>query len=380
MKRLGRLPLDWSCECARQTALGLQHAADRGLIHRDVKPSNLLAIAQHVRMIPRMKILDMGLARFTEEESSNHDITETGQVLGTVDYISPEQARGARDVDIRSDVFSLGCTLFQLITGELPFPGTGVMEKLMARTKTARRAKTLQADLPDGLDAILAKMIELDPDDRFQTPRELAQALEPYSIINSPDAVEGQEHAATPAPEFVGDDQERLDDDLYNPALFEDTIDSGAEASTANEQRIAEATLEGSPGSSSCLMPPSGKSSLSAAPSSIAAPPPLARQVPSTAPSAVPVQPVVPTAKQVPPASSISRARAVQATPPPAQSLPAMPEVSSVNPATDFAIKLDVEEKPAPSQSSRYGLLIAWIVVFSVLAVIVITAMVLGLG
>ncbi|MEK6236144.1 MAG: serine/threonine protein kinase, partial [Planctomycetales bacterium] len=141
LKEYGRLPIGWSCECVRQALLGLQHAHERGLIHRDLKPANLMVVSAGTSNLPLVKIMDVGLARFTDADDSEHtDLTNTGQVMGTVDYISPEQAASTKHADIRSDVFSLGCALFKLITGEVPFQGNSVTEKVFARgTTDARR-------------------------------------------------------------------------------------------------------------------------------------------------------------------------------------------------------------------------------------------------
>ena len=179
----GRLPLDWSCEVIMQAARGLQHAHEKGLVHRDIKPSNILIISGENDALPQAKILDLGLARFTDQEADGgHNLTHTGQVMGTIDYMSPEQARSTKHVDIRADIFSLGCALFKLLTGEVPFNGNNVMEKLMARTRTAPRLRTLRGDIPPELDDVMARMLAVSPNDRFSTPQEVVQALAPFAM------------------------------------------------------------------------------------------------------------------------------------------------------------------------------------------------------
>jgi serine/threonine protein kinase/WD40 repeat protein len=189
----GRLPIGLACEFIRQAAKGLQHAHEKGLVHRDIKPTNLLVTRDAESGRPLVKILDLGLARFVSETcaaeaaasgvlSADGSLTQIGQFLGTPDYISPEQARDTRSADIRSDIFSLGCTLLRLLTGELPFLGETVVEKLEAREKHAAvRAKAIRSDVPLELDAIVARMLARDPDDRYQTPSEVAQALAPFA-------------------------------------------------------------------------------------------------------------------------------------------------------------------------------------------------------
>ena len=192
IKEHGPLPIDWACECIRQAALGLQHAHEQGLVHRDIKPTNLL-VTKDGDGRPLTKILDLGLARFVSEMvpperaaqtpgGDDGSLTQIGQFLGTPDYIAPEQAHDTRSADIRSDIFSLGCTLFRLLTGELPFDGESILEKLEARETTdARHVGSLRSDVPRDLDAVVARMLARNPCDRFQTPREVAQALAPFT-------------------------------------------------------------------------------------------------------------------------------------------------------------------------------------------------------
>ncbi|MBI3862080.1 MAG: protein kinase [Planctomycetia bacterium] len=182
IKEQKSLPIGWSCECIRQAALGLQHAHELGMLHRDIKPSNLL-VTQGDDGLPVVKILDLGLARFASEAPQDGELTKSGQVLGTPDYMAPEQARDSKSADIRADIFSLGCTLFELLTGKLPFGGSTIMEKLMARaTEDARPLRSLRSDIPLELEAIVARMLSRDPNQRYSTPADVAQALAPYSV------------------------------------------------------------------------------------------------------------------------------------------------------------------------------------------------------
>lgn len=180
-KKQKQLPVAVACEYVRQAALGLQHAHERGMVHRDIKPANLL-LAPGPDGETVVKILDMGLARFSSELSEEGALTQTGQIMGTPDYIAPEQARNTKLADIRSDVFSLGCTLFRLLTGAVPFGGVNVMEKLMARTLAdAPRVRSVRPEVPAELDAIVAKMLARAPEGRYQTPAEVTNALSPFA-------------------------------------------------------------------------------------------------------------------------------------------------------------------------------------------------------
>jgi tRNA A-37 threonylcarbamoyl transferase component Bud32 len=179
LQRCGPLPAADACAYIRQAALGLEHARERGLIHRDIKPSNLL-----VTMDGHVKLLDLGLARICaaeEETSSNAPLTQDGAVMGTPDYMAPEQAEDSRRVDIRADLYALGCTLYHVLTGRPPFPGGSVMEKLIKhRLEEPRPIEALRGDLPEGLGPIVRKMMAKNADQRFQTPAEVAAALEPF--------------------------------------------------------------------------------------------------------------------------------------------------------------------------------------------------------
>jgi WD40 repeat protein/serine/threonine protein kinase len=188
LRRNSVLPIGWSCEVIRQAALGLQHAHECGMVHRDIKPNNLLISKDDGSALPHVKILDMGLSRFVSEagDDSGSGLTQTGVVIGTPDYIAPEQAANTRAADIRSDIFSLGCTLFRMVTGRLPYAGINVMEKLMARAmKDAPHAASLRPEIPPGLDDVIAKMLARDPNQRFQTPNQVAAALAQFSLLTT---------------------------------------------------------------------------------------------------------------------------------------------------------------------------------------------------
>ena len=183
MRDQSPLPVSWSCEVIRQTALGLQYAHEQGLVHRDIKPHNILVTPEPDFLTPHARILDFGLAHIAAQSNSLRDVTQTGAVLGTADYIAPEQAMSAKHADIRSDIFGLGCTLFQLITGELPFQGNNVMEKLMARITTIPPSvSALRAEAHSDLDDLVANMLRTNPNDRPQTPAEIASELDRLSL------------------------------------------------------------------------------------------------------------------------------------------------------------------------------------------------------
>ena len=187
VKEFGPLPYPEACEYVRQAALGLQHAHDQGLIHRDVKPSNLLVSGE--RAIPgtggkaEVKILDMGLVRsLADDEADRSELTRDGTVVGTPDYMAPEQAKNSSTVDHRADLYSLGCTLFMLLTGRPPFPDGSPIDKLLRhQLDPPPDVRKVLLGIPGGVAAIVTRLLAKKPEDRFATAGELAAALAPYT-------------------------------------------------------------------------------------------------------------------------------------------------------------------------------------------------------
>jgi len=201
VKAAGRLPVAQAAAYARQTALGLQYAFERGMVHRDIKPHNLMLTGNE-----QIKILDFGLARFVSEnalgevypvltpqalapggtaawgsvETSQRPAAgSTGTVcMGTADYMAPEEAANPRTADIRADIYSLGCTLYRFLAGEVPFPGGGQREKLRRhRYSQALPLHEVRDDVPHALSELVARMMAKSPSERPQTPGEIVQAL-----------------------------------------------------------------------------------------------------------------------------------------------------------------------------------------------------------
>ncbi len=181
LARLGPLPAHEACACVRQTALGLECAHGKGMVHRDVKPHNLMRAADGT-----VKVLDFGLARLVREAAHPEgQLTTEGAVLGTPDYMAPEQARDSRGADVRADVYSLGCTLYHLLAGRVPFPGGTAIDKIVLHATARPEALArYRDDLPAGLAAAIDKMMAKKPEDRYQTPGEVAQALGPFAHPN----------------------------------------------------------------------------------------------------------------------------------------------------------------------------------------------------
>jgi serine/threonine protein kinase len=179
VKMKGPLPIAHACNFIHQAALGLQHAHERGMVHRDIKPANLILARDGKKAI--VKVLDFGLAKVTSEGQTDSGLTREGQMLGTPDYIAPEQIRNAQSADIRADIYSLGCTFYYLLTGGPPFRGDHLWDVYQAHfSMDAGPLNLVRPEIPVELAAVVAKMMAKEPDRRFQTPGEVARALTPF--------------------------------------------------------------------------------------------------------------------------------------------------------------------------------------------------------
>ena len=180
IRKRGKLPVRRAIEITKQTLEGLQHAHQRGIVHRDIKPSNLL-----IRKDGVVQLADLGLALHAGEDTES-GVTRTGTTVGTVDYMSPEQARGSKNIDVRSDLYSLGCSLFHMLTGHPPFPGGTTTEKLLNHAKSIPPdIRHEHPEIPESLVAVLNRMMFKQPEDRYQTPRELLNELKHLPLQNT---------------------------------------------------------------------------------------------------------------------------------------------------------------------------------------------------
>jgi serine/threonine protein kinase len=193
----GPLPVGQACEIVRQAAIGLQYAHEMGMVHRDIKPANLLLHTAGNACL--VKVLDFGLARLIEPlspQAEGSDLVPSSeyQVMGTPDYLSPEQARNLHSADIRSDLYSLGCTMYFLLTAQVPFPGGTMLEKLVRHaSESPVPIHQLRSDVPLEISNIIARLIAKNPEERFATPVELAQALAPFSVVQGLNSLPAQE-------------------------------------------------------------------------------------------------------------------------------------------------------------------------------------------
>jgi serine/threonine-protein kinase len=227
VRKQGPLPIGQACEYVRQITIGLQYAHEQGMVHRDIKPANILiqqtGEGKSAQVV--VKVSDFGLARLQETSAPDDEgmgtiLTKENTVMGTPDFLSPEQARSLHKVDIRSDLYSLGCTFYFLLTGKVPFPGGTTLEKLIRHsTETPPPVQQLRPELPAGVGAILNRLLEKEPEARYQTPGELAAALEPFASkdpnqweTTSPGSAPFDDELATP--DVVGRSASDLGDEL----------------------------------------------------------------------------------------------------------------------------------------------------------------------
>jgi serine/threonine-protein kinase len=169
----GPLPVGEAVSYVYQIAHALAHAWQREVVHRDIKPSNILVTAEG-----QAKLVDMGLARLRQMDAGDDELTATGITLGTFDYISPEQARDPRLADARSDIYSLGCTLFYMLAGQAPFAqGTGLQKLLQHQSERPPDLRSVRSDVPDSVSRLVRHMLAKAPGDRPQSPVDLVGEL-----------------------------------------------------------------------------------------------------------------------------------------------------------------------------------------------------------
>ncbi len=376
-------PLDYqtTAEYIRQSAAGLAHAHEAGMVHRDIKPGNLLIDRNGV-----VKLLDMGLARFfNDDEEESLTVAHDEKVLGTADYLAPEQALDSHSVDARADLYSLGCTMYFLLTGHPPFTEGTLAQRLMShQTKQPPRVTEDRPDMPADLLAILDKMMAKKREERYQTAAEISTDLAVWLNTHGTDAW----HQANPG--LSGSDR-RLSDSGSNlssspsapdvppvaqPAVpiampvvppAETSLHANSEPTTspANELSSFLASL----GGETAETPPTAQEAppqLDIPAATPVATPPQATPVPAS--SQTPVAPPAPAAKAVPvqpePAQPVPTAlpaqpvaKAVPAQPEPAQPVPTAPPVQPepVQPAAN-AVPVVVDEPEFPGAGNEFAI------------------------
>lgn len=189
LRQRGAIPYANVIQYIRQVADGLQHAFEQGLVHRDIKPANLMITPWPVPAGRKatIKILDMGLALWMNDGGADAALNRVNVMVGTPDYVSPEQAQDSSLVDIRSDLYSLGATMFVMLTARWMFKATSMKKKLKKhRLEVPPLVHSIRPEVPAALSAIVAKLLQKRPEDRFQTPQELIDALDRLTTAPSP--------------------------------------------------------------------------------------------------------------------------------------------------------------------------------------------------
>lgn len=180
LKENGPLSVEQAISCTLQTARGLEFAHRKGIVHRDIKPANLLLDEEGT-----LKILDMGLARLDDNAhnlAAQEGLTQTGQVMGTVDYMAPEQAFDTHRADAKADVYSLGCTLYRILTGQNAFAGDTIVQKILAhREKPIPSLRTLRPEVPAAFDKIFQRMMAKQPEDRIA----MAEVVQEFAALQT---------------------------------------------------------------------------------------------------------------------------------------------------------------------------------------------------
>ncbi|GAB5403273.1 MAG: serine/threonine-protein kinase [Aureliella sp.] len=178
VKKNGPLPFDKVAEYIAQAALGLQHAHEVGLIHRDIKPANVL-----INSSGKVKLLDLGLALFADDEQASLTMDFNDKVLGTADYLAPEQALNSHNVDHRADQYGLGCTMYFLLTGQPPFPSGTIAQRIAKHQKEMpKEIRKVRAKCPGELEGICWKLMQKDPKFRYKDAAQVAEVLEQWLV------------------------------------------------------------------------------------------------------------------------------------------------------------------------------------------------------
>jgi serine/threonine-protein kinase len=249
IKRKGKLEPEEARRITIQAALALQHAYRQGIVHRDIKPSNFLVTRKNDRLV--VKMTDLGLSR--ESVPGETRVTRDGTTVGTVDYMAPEQARDSSRADTRSDIYSLGCSLYHMLAGKPPFSEGGLTERLYAHVQDeAADLRQFNPRVSEALMAVVRRMLAKQPADRYQTPAELVKELLNLDVVVSPvrhrDVLAGL--ARGEADTSNGDDS---DDSVEpkalrrrtvpdNPRVAGRSVAPAPDQASTNEERDQEAT------------------------------------------------------------------------------------------------------------------------------------------
>ncbi|HEY7423179.1 MAG TPA: protein kinase, partial [Gemmataceae bacterium] len=250
VKTQGPLPIANACFYVQQAALGLQHAFEKQMVHRDIKPQNLILAREGKKHL--VKVLDFGLAKVLREKTDDTGLTGEGRMLGTPDYIAPEQALDAAKADIRADIYSLGCTLYFLLSGRPPFSANSLGAILLAhQMQEAKPLNLVRPEVPEELAALVRKMMAKSSAQRYQTPREVVQALAPFikpgaALKSSPELSSGAAEAKSAVKKATRADRPAAETQVpLEPADVEESPPKGGmpSAESRRSERVSDVTI-----------------------------------------------------------------------------------------------------------------------------------------
>jgi tRNA A-37 threonylcarbamoyl transferase component Bud32 len=246
LQRRGKLPPAEAVDVVHQALLGLQYLHEQGLVHRDLKPDNLMLTRGHAGTA--VKVLDIGTGRamFADDvgpDGKPFELTTDSDVLGTPDYMAPEQARDAHSADIRSDIYGLGCVLYHALAGQPPFPDANVVQKMIRHaTEQPRPVRELNREVPDGLQQILDWMLAKDPAQRYPTPDRAAKALQVFLAAGSDGGPAGPEPQMAAYLKWLAAQDTVLQEDALPAVPAEPAPAARAARNTARPAATARAT------------------------------------------------------------------------------------------------------------------------------------------
>ena len=285
VKKAGPLDVTRASHYIRQAALGLQHAHETALlVHRDIKPANILVDRSGI-----VKVLDMGLARFFNDEEDILTKKYDESVLGTADYLAPEQALDSHSVDIRADIYSLGATFYFCLTGRTPFHEGTVAQKLIwHQTRQPKPIRTLRPEVDETLVGIIDRMMSKRPQDRYQTPLAVVEALAPWTQTSIPPPPETEMPQLSPAARGSGSSGGGAGSDVTMPAAGAST---GSSSGTRKNWQVTGTQPSPTPTAATPTPPARPTPPPPAPPRSgpAVAPPPRPTPAPTPVPSPAPV-------------------------------------------------------------------------------------------
>jgi serine/threonine-protein kinase len=349
----GVLPIEQTVDFVLQACEALADAHALGIVHRDLKPANLFCV-RRAHGETTVKVLDFGISKVTSDMAGQHK-TRTSAPMGTPLYMSPEQMQNAKNVDARTDVWSLGCILFELLTGRVPFEAETLTELVLTVVHgTAPPVRALRSDVPEALEQIVARCLEKDRERRFPTVGKLAAALEPFGGKHAARSVErilatlraaGQQSVAPPPPTSAP-----VTPRTATGATWTETLPG-----SRSSRRLAWAL--GGGGAALVLLGALALVALrprAVAASSSSSPPPSA--APQTASSAITIEPVAVTAPLTapPPSASVAaaapppKARALPPPPPPKPTASASGSVAAKNCTPPYVVDANGDRKYKP--------------------------------